>query len=81
MILHQAHVIDRLRYYGYNPEKCQSYWAHTPRPPITDEPALDTWMDRMNRTHKQIQCPDCGLYAIYIPRGNDMENAQEDDGE
>jgi hypothetical protein len=28
------------------------------------------WAKRMNRTHRQIKCAGCGLWAIWIPRKN-----------
>lgn len=39
---------------------------HTPEP--TGYFAWHEWAERMTKTHKQIRCPGCGLWAIWTPR-------------
>jgi len=75
---HQAHVLDRSYFYGLHPEKCPHFWAHTPKPPISDERALDAWMDEMLKTHRQRECPGCGLFAIWTPRKPDEPYEEPD---
>ena len=26
------------------------------------------WAGKKGKTHDQIKCPDCGLYAIWVPK-------------
>ena len=26
------------------------------------------WADEMEKTHKQTRCPECGLWAIWVPK-------------
>jgi hypothetical protein len=30
--------------------------------------AWHEWAERMNKTHRQIRCPSCHLFAIWVPR-------------
>jgi hypothetical protein len=30
--------------------------------------AWHSWSNRMAKTHKQRQCPDCGLYVFWDPK-------------
>ena len=40
--------------------------SHTPSPPGY----LDwhAWAERMAKTHKQQRCPECNLWAIWVPK-------------
>lgn len=67
LVKHDAHVIDRVRFFGLHPDRCPDFWAHTPGPQGYSE--WFEWADQMAPTHKQRQCPGCGLYAIWTPRG------------
>lgn len=44
----------------------QSCKAHTPEP----EGYLQwhAWAEEKSKTHKQIKCAECGLYAIWIKK-------------
>jgi len=39
---------------------------HTPEPEGYMQ-RLD-WMQAMSRTHRQVQCRGCGLWAIWVPK-------------
>ena len=26
------------------------------------------WFEKMGKTHKQTKCPNCGLFAIWVPK-------------
>jgi hypothetical protein len=39
---------------------------HTPEP--NGYLRWHSWADRMARTHRQLRCPDCGLYKIWVPK-------------
>lgn len=45
---------------------CPNAADHTPLPSGYLE--RDEWMERMHKTHRQIKCEGCGLYAIWIKR-------------
>lgn len=30
--------------------------------------AWHEWAERMSETYRQVKCPDCGLYAIWVPK-------------
>jgi hypothetical protein len=45
---------------------CPSFFDHTPSPSGYNQ--WHDWAKRMSRTHRQIRCTDCGLYAIWMPR-------------
>ena len=53
------------------PANCQ----HTPCP--SGYLQWHAWAARMLRTHKQVRCPHCGLWAIWLPRNRrtDLEMA------
>jgi hypothetical protein len=40
---------------------------HTPSP--ANYLGWHGWAERMGKTHKQIRCEHCGLWAIWIPKG------------
>lgn len=46
------------------PTDCEE--RHTPAP--TGYAAWHDWAGRMSRTHHQTRCPDCQLYAIWVPK-------------
>jgi hypothetical protein len=33
--------------------------------------AWHEWAEQMTKTHRQIRCPGCGLYEVWIPKGDD----------
>ncbi len=33
------------------------------------------WMRNMGRTHTQMHCPECGLWAIWIPRNTSLSTS------
>jgi hypothetical protein len=39
---------------------------HTPTPPGYEE--FFMWAEWKARTHDQTCCPDCGLWAIWVPK-------------
>lgn len=45
-------------------EKCE---GHTPCP--TGYLAWHSWAARMSKTHRQVRCPQCRLYAVWIEKG------------
>jgi hypothetical protein len=47
-------------------DECPAHAKHTECP----EGYLQwhAWAKRMSRTHRQIKCERCGLYAIWIPK-------------
>jgi len=65
MDLHDAHIVERLMYFGNNPERCPNYWAHTRSP--DGYLSWHEWAEEKQKTHKQRQCDGCGLYAIWTP--------------
>ncbi len=42
--------------------KCE----HTPRPEAYLQ--WHSWAARMSKTHKQKRCPNCGLWAVWVPK-------------
>lgn len=45
---------------------CPNKAAHEPMP--DDYAAIAGWMHVKSRTHRQVQCPSCGKYLIWVPR-------------
>lgn len=45
---------------------CSNRSKHTPCP----EGYLEwfAWAEKKSKTHRQIVCPGCGLYAIWVPK-------------
>lgn len=39
---------------------------HTPRPTLYLE--WQAWAHEMSKTHRQVKCPHCGLWAIWRPK-------------
>jgi hypothetical protein len=48
-------------------DECPDKTNHTPCPE-TYRGFVD-WADNMSKTHKQIKCPSCNLFAIWILKG------------
>lgn len=46
-------------------QDCPQADKHTPRP--DSYVGWHHWAARMARTHRQIRCDGCGLYAIWVP--------------
>lgn len=46
---------------------CPDAAGHAPEPP--GYLCWHEWAKTMARTHVQRQCPGCGLYAVWIPKG------------
>lgn len=46
--------------------KCRSERIHTPMP----EGYLDRaeWAEKKVKTHEQVRCPTCGLWAVWVKR-------------
>lgn len=51
-------------------EDCPYFHDHTPAPQGYMQ--WHVWAQRMGRTHKQVKCSGCGLYAIWLPRRTDI---------
>jgi hypothetical protein len=49
-------------------EPCPKAAAHTPCP--SGYLAWDRWAEQKAKTHRQIKCEGCGLYAIWVPKLN-----------
>lgn len=45
---------------------CPNVKDHTPSPEGY-MPWMD-WAERMAKTHKQVKCPGCGLWAVWIKK-------------
>jgi hypothetical protein len=41
--------------------------THTPAP--TGYSAYQEWCSKKSRTHRAVQCPTCGKWAIWEPKG------------
>jgi hypothetical protein len=46
---------------------------HTPCPEEYVHKA--NWMERKSKTHTQVKCPVCGLFAVWIPKPKRKEKA------
>jgi hypothetical protein len=44
---------------------CTNEAQHTPHP--VRQFAHEAWAEQMLRSHKQMRCPDCRLWAIWVP--------------
>lgn len=50
-------------------ESCPERERHTPEPMHeSDYMGWHAWARRMSKTHKQLRCPKCGLFAIWVSR-------------
>lgn len=47
-------------------EVCADHANHTPSPDGYIE--WHHWAKEMSKTHRQVKCPTCGLYAIWVPK-------------
>ena len=47
-------------------EACPNKAQHTPQPDGYLE--WHDWAERMTKTHRQIQCDGCKLWAIWVPK-------------
>jgi len=47
-------------------KSCPSYFDHTPCP--SGYIQWHAWAKQMARTHRQVKCGRCGLWAIWIPK-------------
>lgn len=45
---------------------------HTPHPDGYLNNA--TWAEEMQKTHRQARCAWCGLWAVWIPKGQKISN-------
>lgn len=45
---------------------CPNGDEHTPSP--RGYLQWHAWAERIAKTHEQVRCPDCGLYAIWRPK-------------
>lgn len=45
---------------------CPNAAQHTPQP--DGYLAWHEWADKKSKTHYQIKCPGCDLYAIWVPK-------------
>lgn len=45
---------------------CPQRAKHTPCPETYD--AWHEWADKKMRTHRQVRCPGCRLWAIWVPK-------------
>lgn len=48
---------------------------HTPHP--IGYIAYANWADRMAKTHRQIPCESCGLWAVWVPKKARAKIARE----
>ena len=71
-----AHVIARILHFRDNPKLCPIYEYHTDGPEGYME--WFRWADQMQQTHKQVRCPGCGLYAIWVRREPGEAPPEED---
>ena len=46
------------------PEPCPKSYLHTQQP--DEYCSWHAWADEMAKTHDQIQCPECGRWAIWV---------------
>lgn len=49
-----------------NEADCPSFHDHTPSP--AGYLQWHDWARKMLRTHRQVRCPNCGLYVIWVPK-------------
>lgn len=58
----------RLKYQQKRLEECPQKDKHTESPIELVE--WSEWAWEMSKTHEQVECPGCGLWAIWVPKGN-----------
>jgi len=49
---------------GYDVKLCSRQEFHTPTP-VTK---YKEWLEAMNRTHRLLACPGCGLYVVWVAK-------------
>lgn len=47
-------------------DQCPDRENHTPCP--TGYLAWSAWAERMSKTHKQVRCKKCGMFAVWEPK-------------
>lgn len=47
---------------------CERQADHTPTP--SGYIAFHAWAQEMSESHTQVQCEDCGLWAVWVPNGD-----------
>lgn len=50
-------------------QTCKNRANHTPVPEGYIQ--WDAWATRMSKMHRQIRCPECGLWAIWVKEGEE----------
>jgi hypothetical protein len=59
--------------------ECRYFHDHTPCPVHESEYlGWHAWARKMSKTHKQIRCSGCKLYAIWEPKKPAMTNGECD---
>jgi hypothetical protein len=59
-------------------DQCPDVASHTPHPKGYLQHS--DWADRMLKTHRQGQCPTCGYWAIWTPKGAVTKPGEPGDG-
>jgi hypothetical protein len=49
-----------------NGQPCPEVMKHTLCP--TGYVDFMEWAERKGRTHRQVQCPGCGLFKVWVPK-------------
>lgn len=55
---------------------CPNREAHTPLPYMYDE----LWLDQMTSTHRQVKCPGCHRWCIWVPKGAPVPSDETTEG-
>ncbi len=50
---------------------CPNNAEHTPSP--RGYLPWHEWAEAMSKTHRQVRCPGCGLWKVWVARGNTPE--------
>lgn len=48
------------------PKTCEDYHAQMPDRYLQRA----QWAERMQKTHKQVPCPVCGLWLVWVPKND-----------
>lgn len=68
-VLADVNPSDSEEGFAVRKENCPAREKHTPEPMHeSDYMGWHAWARRMSKTHKQRRCPECGLFAIWVPR-------------
>lgn len=46
--------------------KCPKAELHTPAP--KGYMAWCDWVEHISKTHRQVECPGCGLFLVWVPK-------------